>query len=290
MKYIASTLFAILFCLISFQVQAQNNEYNLDESYSIDKNGTIHLSSDDAEVSIEGSDRSDVHLVVYRRVDVDGWKLESEGNFKIEVENRRGDLYIREADTQKRRVILGNVREDYRITIEAPRDIALDLQGDDDSYEISDINLGVKIAADDSEIELNRAKGDEFDFDIDDGNIRMDEGRGRLKVSMDDGELFVRQADFSEIDADFDDGKLDITTSLKDDGYYGFDLDDGDVELNITGGGGEFDIHHDDQNVQVGGAFEEISSGEERSVYRLAGGSGRIEIDTDDGDIELRTA
>jgi hypothetical protein len=38
----------------------------------------------------------------------------------------------------------------------------------------------------------------------------------------------------------------------------------------------------------VGTEFEEVSSDEDRSVYKLGGGEARIEIDTDDGNIELR--
>lgn len=288
MKNYKPGLLICLFCLVGFQIHAQENEYNLDETYSISENGTIHLNSDDAEVEINGTDRSDVHLGVYRRVDIDGWKINSEGTFKIEVDNRDGDLYIREAETERRRFIVGNVREEYRISIETPRDISLDLRGDDDSYEISDVNLGMQIDADDSEIELRGAGGDNFDFNIDDGKIRMDEGQGRLKIRMDDGEFYIRQADFKEIDADFDDGEVDITTTLADDGFYIFDMDDGDIELNIAGGGGEFDVHHDDRSIFIDSNFEEVSSGENRSVYRLSGGNARIEIDTDDGDVELR--
>lgn len=289
MKTLKSVTSFLLLFLITVLSYAQDNEYNLDETYSIEQNGTIHLISDDAEVEITGSDRSDVHLVVYRRVDVDGWRIKSEGSFKMEVENRGGDLYIREADTDEHRVILGNVSEEYRITIEAPRNVALDLQGDDETYRISDIHQGVHLSADDADIELDGVKGDEFNFDIDDGSIRMSEGRGRLKLQMDDGELYVRKAEFNEIDADFDDGEVDITTALAADGFYLFDMDDGDIELNVAGGGGEFDIHHDNPNIRAGDNFEEVSADEDRTVYRLPGGNARIEIDSDDGDIELRT-
>jgi len=279
--------FAVLF-VMSIQLYAQDL-YNLDETYQIDNNGTISLSSDDAEVTIEGSDRSDVHLVVYRDVDIDGINIGSSGVFRMDVEQRDGNLYIRENDRDEQRMILGSIEEEYRITIEVPRNAALDLQGDDDSYEISNMNGEIAINADDSNINISEVTGTEFDFDLDDGRINIDEARGKLKLSMDDGELYVRQAEFTEIDANMDDGEMDITTSLSDGGFYLFDFDDGDLAFNITGGGGEFDIHHDDRGISVVDSFEELSSDEDRSVYRLPGGNARIEIDTDDGDIELRT-
>lgn len=288
MKLYKSAVLIGLLCLIGMQVQAQDHEYNLDETYSIEKNGTIYLQSNDAEVNIQGTDRSDVHLIVYRYVDVDGWEIKSEDRFEMIAENRDGDLYIREDKEENRRLIFGNIEEEYRIDIEVPRDVALDIKGDDDNYDISDINLGVKISADDSDIELGGMQADDFEFDLDDGSINMDVGQGKLKLNMDDGELYVRKASFTEIDARADDGEMDISTSLATDGFYRFDMDDGDLELNIAGGGGEFDIHHDDASIRVGSEFEERSSDEHRSVYRLQGGESRIEIDIDDGDVELR--
>ena len=288
MKLLKTTLCFTLVFLVSTSLYAQD-EYNLDETYEIEENGTVHLSSNDAEVTIEGSNRSDVHVVVYRYIDVDGINIGTSGTFRMDVEERGGDLYIRENNSDDQNMFIGTVDEEYRITLQVPRKVALDLQGDDDSYDVRSISGAISINADDTEIDLSDVTGGEFDFDLDDGRISMEEARGKLKLSMDDGELDVRRAEFTEIDAEMDDGEMDITTSLADGGLYLFDFDDGDLELNITGGGGEFDIHHDDHNIGVDSNFEEISSDEDRSVYRLAGGDSRIEIDTDDGDIELRT-
>jgi hypothetical protein len=289
MKLLKPAIYTILSLALWLPLHAQDSEYNLDETYAIDQSGTIHLSSDDAEVNITGSDRSDVHLVVYRKVDVSGLNVNSEGEFSIEVENRGGDLHIREQNDESHRVVVGSIREDYRITIEAPREVALNLRGDDDTYRISNINLGIRINADDSDIVLGGTPGDNFSFDIDDGSIQMEEGRGRLNLVMDDGDFFVRQAQFDEIKADYDDGEIDITTTLATDGLYRFDMDDGELEFNIAGGGGRFEIDHDDPNIRADDNFEEISSYEDESVYSLPGGNAQIKIDTDDGRIELRT-
>lgn len=282
-------ILTIIFLVSGMEVSAQDHEYNLDETYSLDEDGTIHLQSNDAEVSIRGTDRSDVHLVVYHRIDVDGLEIKSEDEFEMVVEDRNGELHIRENNRENGRFVLGNVRKEYRITIEAPRAASLDISGDDDDYEISGFDGSLKLDADDAEIDLRELNGDNFEFDIDDGRINMDQGKGQLKLDMDDGELFVRRADFTEVDARSDDGTIDITSSLSGDGFYRFDMDDGNVRLNVAGGGGEFDIRHDDGSVRVDPDFEEIRSEEEYSVYRLAGGESKIDIYTDDGSIELRT-
>jgi len=288
MKYLNTATVTLLLCLFSTHLYAQDT-YDLDENYSIGASATLHLSSDDADVTIKGSDREDVHLVVYRHTEVKGWKIKSDGEFRMEVEERGSDLYIRENSEESNRLIVGNVREEYRITLEVPQNVALDINGDDDSYEISDMNQDVRLDADDCDAEFRGMKGDDFDFDIDDGSIRMDEARGRLQLKMDDGNMYVRQGDFSEIEARYDDGELEIATGLVDDGFYRFDFDDGDLELRVASGGGTFDVEHDDVNLYTDKVFEEINSDEERSEYRLSGGNARVEIDTDDGTVSLRT-
>ena len=290
MKVIQVALCVVCLSLMAVSVQAQDSDtYELDETYNIDASGTIHLNSNDAEVTIKGTDRSDVHVSVYHRVDVDGWEIRSEDKFNMNVEEKDGDLYIREAKSSNNVVMFGSIEEDYRITIEAPRSVSLNIEGDDDDYEISDIAGSLSIDSDDGDIELRGLRGEQFEFDVDDGTIEMDQGQGSLSLNMDDGDLYVRKASFSEIEASADDADLDITTSLADDGFYRFEMDDGDLEMNIIGGGGQFDITHDDDNIDVGSNFEEISSDEDNSVFKLAGGNARIEIDVDDTDISLQT-
>lgn len=274
--------------LAALGAKAQDNEYNLEENYAIERGATLHLDSDDAEVTMKGTDRDDVHLVVYRRVDVDGWEIKRKGSFSIDVENRGGDLYIREDDSDQINVVMGSIDIDYRITIEAPRNIALDIDGDDDVYEISDFNGDLKFTVDDAEAKFANMNGELFDFNLDDGMIEMDGGQGALELDMDDGSLYVTDGSFRKIRADYDDGEIDITTVLSNDGLYDVDMDDGTVEVNITGGGGEFEIFHDDGNVRADGDFKEISSDEEITVYQLSGGNAQFDIDTDDGDVKLR--
>lgn len=286
--YLKSITLGLLFLLLGTVSKAQDHEYNLDETYSINKNATIHLSSDDADVTIKGTDRSDVHVVVHHKVNIKGWKIES-GDFEMDVKNRGGDLYIQEKKNENSKVLLGSIREDYEITIEAPQDVALNISGDDDSYRISDINLAVKLDADDADAEMRGMKGNDFDFNIDDGSIHMDRAQGKLRLRMDDGEFYATDAQFTEIDSDMDDGEVDITTSLTDGEFYLFDTDDGDISLNITGGGGRFEVEHGDARVYAGDNFEKASSHEHQTMYQLPGGKARIKIKTDDGDVELQT-
>ncbi|MCW9708762.1 DUF4097 family beta strand repeat-containing protein [Fodinibius salsisoli] len=287
MKYVKTGFFTALLITLAGTVWAQDEAFKLNETYPIAEEGTLHLVSDDAEVTIEGADRSDVHVVIYRHVDMDGWKVEKSGTFDVEVKQRDGDLYITEKSDEERRVVVGSVKEEYQITIQAPHDIALDIQGDDDRYTIRNINRGIRLEADDTEAEILNAGGQQFNFSMDDGRINMDRGQGSLELSMDDGTFSVAQGTFDNWNTQMDDGIITLGTRLVDGGSYSLDMDDGSLKLNIAGGGGRFIINHDDPEIDFGGSFEAVRAGENHSEYRLAGGNAEVEINTDDGEITL---
>mgnify|MGYP002124543856 CR=1 FL=1 len=288
MKFSVSIMITVLLLLGALSVEAQNNEYKLDQDYGIAADGTVFLESDDAEVNIIASDRFDVNVNVYHRIDVDGIEWGSDGDFKMNVRQRDGDLYIEEAERNNNSLRIGHVDREYRITVRIPRGVSIDVKGDDGAYEISDVGGGISMVADDSDINIENATGESFSFKIDDGVIRMDKGQGKLTATLDDGELRVENGNFNEIDVRGDDADLYFATVLSDAGQYYFGIDDGDLELDILDGGGSIDIAHDDTNINTIGTFSKIRDEDERTVYKVKGGNASVEIESEDGKIVLR--
>jgi len=291
MNKLSSLLLLVsVFMLTPFAASAQStDEFNMDQVYAVDQNGTISLQSDDARVTITGSDRSDVRVVVRYKREVKGFTIGDGDRFEMIVEERAGDLAIYEKERDNGgRLSVGSVKEEYEISIEAPRNVSFNLEGDDETYRIAGIDGSIRLDADDTDIELTDCNGDDFSFSMDDGSINMDGGSGRLVIDLDDGEARIMNGDFNEIALEGDDSNITITTRLDDEGSYNFDFDDADLQLNIIGGGGDFDIRHDNADISVGREFEEVLDDENRSIYRLLGGNAKVSIDTDDGDIDLR--
>ncbi|NIR68683.1 MAG: DUF4097 family beta strand repeat protein [Aliifodinibius sp.] len=288
MKFSVSILITVLLLLGALSVEAQNNEYKLDQDYGIAADGTVFLESGDAEVNIIASDRFDVNVNVYHRIDVDGIEWGSDGDFKMNVRQRDGDLYIEEAERNNNSFRIGHVDREYQITVRIPRGVSIDVKGDDGTYEITDVGGAISMVADDSDINIENATGESFSFKIDDGVIRMDKGQGKLTATLDDGELRVENGNFNEIDVRGDDAELYLATRLSDVGQYYFGIDDGDLELDISGGGGSIDIAHDDTDVSTIGAFSKVSDEEERTVYKVKGGNASVNIESEDGKVVIR--
>ena len=284
-----STALILISVLLTTNLFAQTDEYHLDEVYPIDAGGTINLVSDDADVWITGSDRDDVRIIVDYRLTVKGLSIGQSDEFEMIVEQRNGDLYIREKPRDIGvSFMIGESEEDYTIEIQVPHDVHLDIDGDDGEYEIVSIDGSLRADVDDSEFRIADCNGGDFDFSMDDGRLEMDGGNGRLRIEADDGDVRIDGGAFTDISAESDDSDIEITTSLYDNGNYRFEMDDGDLTLNITGGGGEFNIDHDNADVHTTRHFEEMRDDEDLAIYRLMGGNARVKIESDDGDINLR--
>ena len=267
-------------------VYGQDSDYSLDEKYSISKSGTLYLRTDDANVTIKGSNRSDVHVDITRKVDTKGVTWGSD-EFTIEVEERDGDLLVKENNRSSYTGVIGYIREEYEVVIEVPHSVNLELKGDDDDYRITDVSGEVYINADDSDITLRNCTGDSFRFDIDDGDIDMDKGNGSLVLDIDDGDTFIEDATFTSMDVSMDDGEFTVETTLSDDGDYDIRSSDGRINIVVLDGGGIFKVSHDDSSVRASDEFDLKEREENRTVFELDGGNARLQIRCDDSRVNF---
>lgn len=281
MKAFVFTLLLRIPCLAT----AQDREFHLDEVYEIDDDATLHMDTDDADITIIGAQRNDVHIVV-------DWKLNTTGIvrgdkvFRVEVSEHGGNLYIQQHEEGNLNVI-GSVNEEYTINVEIPVGMSLELRGDDDDYTIRNIEGAISLNNDDGDAHLINCSGSSFRFVIDDGDIRMEGGQGELEVTIDDGSFEVVEGNFSKIRASTDDGDLHIETSLSDNGNYDFDTNDADLVLNVLSGGGKFYIRHDDGSIRTEGGFNMIREEEHMMELSLPDGEASIQIRSDDAGIRL---
>lgn len=276
----------LVLALLTSVLQAQHGNFKLDKDYSINKTGLVDLRSSDADVFITGSDRATAHVKIVRSVESKGVVWGDE-DFSVTVEAEDGNLIIRERQENVRVGVIGYYRENYKIELAVPVGVSLKITGDDGDYFIKNINGSISMNMDDADADLSACAGNKFYFKIDDGDIVMDGGKGELEIEGDDSDVRIRNAAFTSIRADVDDGDLRIETSLATGGNYDFHEQDGSLEMNITGGGGTFDIRHDDARIVTEGNFKSIQKDEDHTKLTLANGSAKVNIRLDDGGVRL---
>ncbi len=285
MKTLAS--FAIL--LFSFTLSAQSTkigDFHLDKEYKMSATGAIYLNSSDAKVFITGSDRQTAHIKIDREIISKGVTF-GDREFRVDVTEQNGNLSIKEQSRGTSMGMIGYYHEKYTITLEVPQGVSLEVDGDDGDYFIKSVNGSIELDLDDADVELTSCLGNNFRVKLDDGDLRMDTGKGTLDVDADDGDVEIKNASFNRIMARMDDGDFVVETSMADDGVYDIEAQDGLVSIKVLGGGGRFDIRHDDARVIVQGDFNTVEKTESRTRLALANGNAKVNIRADDARVRL---
>ncbi len=280
-------LFTSLALLLSVATAtAQDDAYQLDQTYPMSPTGTIDLRASDAQVTITGSKRKDAHVRVDRKVTAKGITAGNR-DFRVEVTTEGGNLKFREHQSGQNIAVAGYYKIDYRITIEAPEGASLQVDGNDGKYTITNVDGNVSLELNDFEARLSGCSGDSFRLRTNDGNLVMDEGRGTLDLDGNDGNVEIANGRFERIEAKWNDGDLRITTSLTNSGSYRIHSQDGSLDLAVTGGGGVFDISHDDGHVSRKGNFTVLAEEENRTRLQLNGGSAQVRVQAGDASVRL---
>jgi hypothetical protein len=267
---------------------AQNLDFHLDKEYAIAKNGIIDLRSSDAKVFINGTERTaTAHIKIDREVTTKGW-YSSKGEFKVSVEAENGNISIRENQNQVQVGIIGYYKEEYKIEIEVPTGVSLQIKGDDGDYWIKNIAGNISLDLDDADVELKNCNGNKFTFDLDDGDLKMSGGKGSIEIDADDSDLTFENANFTSINANVDDGKLIIQNSITENGNYVLRSQDGLIVFDILSGGGLFSIRHDDGNIMAEGDFRKIQETEHFTELSLGNAAAKVNIKADDASVKLR--
>ncbi|KYG77210.1 MULTISPECIES: DUF4097 family beta strand repeat-containing protein [Roseivirga] len=279
---------ALAALVLSFsQVQGQEEgEFHLDDAYALSANGIIHLNSEDADVRITGSDRSDVHVKIDRIEYVNGIRSGSR-NFTVNVEEVNGDLVIKERRSGSVRFSIGSFRTEYSITIEMPRSGGLKIEGEDDDYVIKNVDGSISMRVEDGDIELLDTKSESIEVRIEDGDLRLDGGLGELMIENEDGDLDVRNGAFTRVDIETEDANVSIETSLADDGTYEITSDDARIDFVVLSGGGRFYVSKDDGRVSSGSAFKIEEERDHRVTLSLAGGKADVDVRVNDGRVRF---
>ena len=274
-----------LFLSFPFLINAQDGIYNLDKVYNIDAEGMIKLTSSSAKVYITGSDRADARVKIYRNMK--GSLSLSTSSFAMDIQNEGGSLIITEKYSGSRMNLTGSSGEEYKIEIEAPKSVRLDIHGDGDNYQITNIDGSVEMYLDDADADLKGCDGKDFRFTFYDGDITMDKGAGSLFVKADDGDLRVSKGNFDRVNTTIEDGDLVLETALTSKGEYFFDIDDGNLILTFTEGGANFDITHDDTQINVSDNFTPIRQDEYITRLALKSSNANVEIRADDAMVRM---
>lgn len=301
---ISLSIIGICLCITLSHAQG---EFKLNEDYSIAKGGTLFLNTEDADVTITGTDRDDVGVSVHRVVT---GKHYANRKFDFKVEEKDGNLHVKEMMEKKKMNISVYVNSNvtYTVDIEVPKGVNLDIRGEDDNYNIANIEGTLELISEDGDVLLKKIVGEKIDVTLEDGDVNVHNSSAAIQLEMEDGNFMSKDSELIELDIFIEDGNVDlhggmvgdckikssdgdinIASAFKTKSVIDIRTEDGDVDINSSGEGGTFTVSMDDGDVSFSrNSLELESKSKHRHVYNtIDKGTVEVKISVEDGDVDL---
>jgi DUF4097 and DUF4098 domain-containing protein YvlB len=298
------------------------------ESFDVNKSTRLVLKHGDGDVNIQPWDKDVLDVKVHYRAEHKslGWGGKRDFDMSFKQTGNRIEVVGNETSSGFAGVQYSNTYE-YTYTIQAPRYLELILDGDDGDVEIVDWTGDIECDLDDGDIELSGIKADETRIRLEDGDIRIEAHHGRLmidgadgnvkisdsqvfpctisledgdvqiekskgdfKIEVDDGAIIMRNVESNAIEIEGEDGDVEIELVESNEINMDIRTDDGDVTVVLSHGvSAVFKIDVDDGGIDVDLSSAKITGKKRHWISgEIRGGAGEINIQTEDGDVELK--
>jgi DUF4097 and DUF4098 domain-containing protein YvlB len=217
---------------------------------------------------------------------------------------------------------------EYVYEIRSPDYIALDLEGDDGDVEIGNWAARIDCRIEDGDIHLSNIRGAQTAIRGEDGEIEIDNLSGDLAIDVEDGDVNLTACEMPSCRVESEDGGITISQSkgsydlIVDDGDVvmkkieakGLNIssEDGDIEVELLAGeplnadiktdDGDINIDlekqfsvtffvsaNDSDSIRIGfDNIEGYKKDKQTKSGSLNGGTGRLRIQTADGDVKIK--
>ncbi len=318
-------LFLLLASLGFATLLSSQKIFELTETHPINFNGTLILQTEDADVEIIGTDRSDVYVDIYRKVK---GTVKTNKKFDIEIFSENGDLTIREKPHKGSYSyfgLMGGIT--YTVKIEVPKTILLDIKGEDDDYVINNVKGDISLYSEDGDVKITNTRKGSINLNLEDGDIFLSDVNGNLSVKSEDGNISIDEANFSNCKLHYVDGNINLVNAsinildvkgedgdvvikkselheavfdtedgdiilyahLFDDSKIKIRGEDGDVRLHLTGSGFIADVSYGDGDVDYDDAHFQVLDDSKHSIELKTKSEGRaqVRVRTEDGDVDF---
>jgi hypothetical protein len=299
-----------------------------ERTFDFNPGGKVQVTGDAGYIRVEPWDKNEVFLRYTKRVwesrrrDAER-RLE---DLQVEINDQPGQLSIRQISEfkEKKRDFFdlfdpdrwGHTRHSARIDFElrVPRQCHLILESDEGDVTVRSIDGEVRIDSDEGNVEVENLSHGDVSVQTDEGeiecrNLQLDDGR--LSLGSDEGTIrasdVVARSVLGETDEggfvllritagggklSSDEGDVELEATRFDEGTWNITADEGDVELFIPANAdAEIDLESKDGSIRSDFTLTRVSDEHDRTERRrgrLGEGRGRLEVYTDEGDINLR--
>jgi translation initiation factor IF-1 len=309
---------------------AEEIDKDFHRAFDVAEGVTLRLDYGDGDVSVTPWDKDVIDVTVRYHAEVKVVGFGKETGFDVEFRQDADRVTVRGIEGGSQGIYILNYVNQYEYTyaVKAPSYAVLDLSGDDGDLDVtgwradihcsaddgdvtmSDVsNANTEISIDDGDVGLTGlecdlvATTDDGDislsdsvvphalFSLEDGDLKVADSSGSFDVSLDDGDVVMSRVAASVVDVRGQDGDIDLDVTGGGDVHVNVSTDDGDVMIRlgsdlsfaylVTVDNGRVDIGLDNPT--------DTEASEHRVSGRVGDGGGLVRVSTDDGTVHLVT-
>lgn len=274
----------------SAPAEAARIDRHFHERFAAQAGATLHLQHGDGDVEIRAGATQEIVIdVVYRR-EINGIGLGDESDFQVEMESSNGDVFVRERRDHGWSIGLRFSKlEEYVYRIELPAGVHLDLEGDDGDVHIEGVAGDLKLRLDDGDVDLRDSEFGRAVLVLEDGDVVAEACSGDFDLTLDDGDVAFRKVRTPTLVLRAEDGEIHLDLEARGAVDWRVRTDDGDVDFRLPRTvDARVMLQTEDGRLRWRGlehVQEDRDYGRARAV--LGQGEGRIDVETDDGDVSV---
>ena len=290
-----------IFCLLiaPLALLSETKTETIEKSFTIDDSKPVFLEfkEEDGDLKFSTWERSEVRVIVKKSAKEKSEQRASELLAKTKVEMTQTGNSIRvEIVYPKIRAVIFGFSDYPRVKIETeimlPHKTNMTCRADDGFIQGENVEGDLSLRTDDGMIRVSRIHGS-LSVKTEDGRIECSDIMGSVEASSDDGDIRISgQMDWLDIRTEDGDVQMKILPGSIMTRDWKIRTDDGDVELYAPQDfAARIRIKTDDGDIdnEFPSAFSKISSDKD-ITGQINQGDSTIFIDTEDGNITLRTA
>jgi hypothetical protein len=311
-----------------FSLPVQELTKTEERTFDFNPGGKVQLTGDAGYIRVESWDKNEVLLRYTKRVWESRRREAERRleDLQVEINDQPGQLSIRQIPEFKERNPnffdlfdpdrWGHTRHSARIDFElrVPRQCHLILESDEGDVTVRGIEGEVRIDSDEGNVEVENLSHGDVSVQTDEGeiecrNLQLDDGRlvlgsdeGTIRASdvsthsvsgeTDEGGYVLLRINAGSGKLSSDEGDVELEAARFDEGTWNITADEGDVDLFIpVNADAEVALESNSGSIRSDFSLNRVSDEHdrtERRTGRLGEGRGRLEVSTDEGDINLR--
>ena len=265
---------------------------HFEHSFTVEDGVTLHLDQTDGDVTIETWDRDEIAVEVVFQMEVKRFGFGEDPEFNVEFDQRGDHVYVTEFRKGGFSIgIQSSDRHAYRYTLMVPSYADIDIEADDGDIELAGVRGDIELVLDDGDVRLDDCFAPLVVLEGQDGDVVVQGGAGDYDLGLDDGNVRFREVAVGRLDIQVEDGDIDLELNAAGEVDWQIQTDDGNVRIDVFGPlDAEVSLRSDEENIRFDAPGADVEREEDDAVDLILGdGQGRVQIETDDGDIRFRT-